>query len=83
MCWPRCAPPAGAGASTVRWTPLQGDSHPQTFIPQLLDYQRRGEFPFERLIRHYPFAAINDAVADMQAGRCIKPVLLFDTPAPP
>lgn len=62
---------------------VQGDSHPQTFIPQLLDYQRRGEFPFERLIRHYPFAAINDAVADMQAGRCIKPVLLFDTPAPP
>jgi len=26
----------------------------------------------------YPLAAINDAVADMRAGRVIKPVLLMD-----
>jgi aryl-alcohol dehydrogenase len=62
---------------------VQGDSHPQTFIPQLLDWQRRGEFPFERLITRYPFTAINAAVADMEAGRCIKPVLVFDQTAMP
>jgi aryl-alcohol dehydrogenase len=57
---------------------VQGDSHPQTFIPQLLNYYLQDKFPFDKLIRHYPFSEINQAIADMEAGRCIKPVLLFD-----
>lgn len=57
---------------------VQGDSHPQTFIPRLLDYFQQGKFPFDKLITHYPFPAINQAVADMKAGTCIKPVLLFN-----
>jgi aryl-alcohol dehydrogenase len=57
---------------------VQGDSQPQRFIPQLLDYYQQGRFPFDKLLQHYPFHAINRAVADMEAGRCIKPVLVFD-----
>lgn len=57
---------------------VQGDSHPQTFIPQLLNYYREGRFPFDRLIRHYAFEEINEAIKDMEAGECIKPVLLFE-----
>jgi aryl-alcohol dehydrogenase len=36
---------------------------------------RDGDFPIDRLIRHYKFADINDAVADMKSGDTIKPVL--------
>lgn len=56
---------------------IEGDADPQTFIPRLIDMHRRGLFPFERLLRFYPFEAINEAVADMEAGRTVKPVLLM------
>lgn len=54
---------------------IQGDSVPQTFIPQLIDWYVDGRFPFDRLITPYPFADINQACADMAAGEVIKPVL--------
>jgi aryl-alcohol dehydrogenase len=56
---------------------VEGDADPKAFIPWLIDRHRAGRFAHERLITTYPFAAINDAVADMQAGRVIKPVLLM------
>lgn len=56
---------------------IEGDSDPQKLIPYLVDLNRQGRFPFETLIRTYPFDRINDAVADMAAGRTIKPVLTF------
>jgi aryl-alcohol dehydrogenase len=54
---------------------LQGDSVPKDFIPRLIQMYRDGDFPIDRLIRHYKFADINDAVADMKSGDTIKPVL--------
>jgi aryl-alcohol dehydrogenase len=54
---------------------IQGDSVPQKFIPQLIDWYVDGRFPFDRLIVYYPFADINQACADMAAGKVIKPVL--------
>lgn len=57
---------------------IEGDADPQTFIPHLLALQAEGRFPFERLIRTYPLAAINDAVADQHNGHCIKPVLTME-----
>lgn len=56
---------------------IEGDADPQSFIPRLIDLNRRGLFPFERLLRFYPFEAINEAVADMETGRTVKPVLLM------
>jgi len=53
----------------------QGDSIPQVFLPRLIELQRRGRFPFERLVRFYEFDEINEAIADMQSGKTIKPVL--------
>jgi aryl-alcohol dehydrogenase len=52
-----------------------GDAAPQTFIPMLIDYYRQGRFPFDRLIRFYPFEEIATAFQDMQRGDTIKPVL--------
>jgi aryl-alcohol dehydrogenase len=54
---------------------IEGDSVPETFIPQLIDYYRQGRFPFDRLIEFYELDNINDAVRDTEAGRTIKPVI--------
>jgi aryl-alcohol dehydrogenase len=54
---------------------IQGESVIQEFLPRLVDLYRAGELPVDRLVRHYDFAAINDAVADMLSGRTIKAVL--------
>lgn len=56
---------------------VEGDSVPEVFLPKLIEYQRLGRFPFERLITYYPFEEINAAVADSAAGRAIKAVLTF------
>lgn len=54
---------------------IQGDSIPRVFIPKLIEMYRRGEFPFDRLVRFYDFAQINEAVADAASGETIKPIL--------
>lgn len=61
---------------------IEGDSEPNQFIPELLSYYREGRFPFDRLIRTYPFHAINEAVDDQHRGDCIKAVLLLPESAP-
>jgi aryl-alcohol dehydrogenase len=55
----------------------QGDSVPQTFIPKLIDLYRSGRFPFDRLVRQYDFADINQAFEDASRGDVIKPVLVM------
>ena len=56
---------------------VEGDSVPRSFIPALIQLHRQGRFPFDRLIRKYPFADINRAVADSERGDTVKPVLTF------
>lgn len=38
----------------------------------------QGRFAFDRLVTFYPFADINRAAADSEAGLTLKPVLLVD-----
>jgi aryl-alcohol dehydrogenase len=54
---------------------IQGDSLPDRFIPEVIDYYRAGKLPVERIVTFYDFADINRAVADSIAGKTIKPVL--------
>ncbi len=54
---------------------IEGDAIPDVFIPKLLELYSQGRFPFDRLIKFYPFDHINQAVEDMEKGRVIKPVL--------
>lgn len=54
---------------------IQGDSVPDIFIPRLVEFHAQGRFPLEKLIRFYPFDAINEAAADSERGVTIKPVL--------
>lgn len=58
---------------------IQGESEVQTFLPHLIALYRAGQLPIDQLVRHYPHAAINDAVADMLAGTTIKAVLQIGT----
>lgn len=54
---------------------VQGDVVAKTFIPALIELYRQGRFPFDRLVRFYDFADINQAVSDSEAGITIKPIL--------
>lgn len=56
----------------------EGDSVPEILIPALIELHKQGKFPFDRIIKTYPFEDINQACEDASAGRTIKPVLLVD-----
>jgi aryl-alcohol dehydrogenase len=54
---------------------VEGDSNANTFILDLIAMQAQGRFPFEKLMKIYPFESINEAIADSLSGKTIKPVL--------
>lgn len=54
---------------------VEGDADPHRFIPELIELHLGGRFPFDRLVKFYPFEAINEAIADGEEGRTVKPVL--------
>jgi aryl-alcohol dehydrogenase len=54
---------------------VEGSANPDTFIPALIDMYASGLFPFDRMVKFYPFEQINQAIADSEAGRAIKPIL--------
>ena len=66
----------------VRAATLQGiffgSAVPNTFLPQIIDWYQAGRFPYDRLIRTYDFADINQAFADTKSGEVIKPVLILN-----
>lgn len=55
---------------------IEGDSEPDEFLPQLMRLHLAGRLPFDRLVKTYPLAAINEAVADQNRGVCVKAVLV-------
>jgi aryl-alcohol dehydrogenase len=54
---------------------IQGESHPQEFIPKLVDLLMQGKMPVDRMMTFYPLAEINRAAVDSSNGTTIKPVL--------
>ncbi len=54
---------------------VEGDSNADVFIPTLLGLQERGVFPFEKMMKIYPFTSITQAIADAKSGATVKPVL--------
>ncbi len=66
----------GAGKKLVGL--VEGCSIPQVFIPKLLEYHRKGMFPFDKIITYYDFDKINQAFEDTHKGRVIKAVLRMD-----
>lgn len=54
---------------------VEGSANPDTFIPVLVDLYAQGLFPFDKMVRFYPFERINEAIADSEQGRAIKPIV--------
>jgi aryl-alcohol dehydrogenase len=73
--------PLEIGESQVKgWTfkmDVQGSSVYPIFIPRLIELWKQGRFPFEKLVKTYPFAAINKGFEDSPNGTTIKPIVLF------
>ena len=53
----------------------EGDSIPDEFIPELVEHYARGRLPLERLVTHFPFERINEAIHEAHTGAVIKPIL--------
>ena len=54
---------------------IEGDSDPDTFIPELIAHWRAGRLPLEKLVKTFPFEHINQAVEAQHRGECVKVVL--------
>jgi len=54
---------------------IEGDAVPKLFIPQLIEFYKAGNFPFDKIIRFYDFKDINQAFGDSHQGKVIKAVL--------
>ncbi|MCG7594126.1 NAD(P)-dependent alcohol dehydrogenase [Mycobacterium sp. PSTR-4-N] len=54
---------------------LEGDSVPDTFIPQLLELHAQGRLPIDRLVTAFPHTDVNEALAAQRSGAVVKPVL--------
>ncbi len=52
-----------------------GDAETQALIPALVELVTAGKMPIDRLITHYAFGEIQQAVEDVLSGATIKPVL--------
>lgn len=57
---------------------VEGNCIPQLFIPKLINYYKQGRFPFDKMVKFYHFADINQAFADTKSGEVIKAVLIMD-----
>jgi aryl-alcohol dehydrogenase len=56
---------------------VEGDSDPQDMVPRLIALHAAGDFDLDDLVTTYPFEEINSAVADVLAGKVVKPVLVW------
>jgi len=54
---------------------LEGESVPEIFIPQLIELNAQGRFPFEKLTRFYNLDQINQAAQDSEKGDTLKPII--------
>jgi aryl-alcohol dehydrogenase len=55
---------------------IEGDVVPQRFIPQMIAFWKQSRFPFDRLVRKFPLAKIDEAERASLSGEVVKPVLL-------
>jgi aryl-alcohol dehydrogenase len=55
---------------------VEGDSDPDALIPELVALYRAGGFPLEKLVKTWPLARIDEAVAAQHRGECVKAVLI-------
>ena len=77
--------PAQGAELRVPWTSIlrgrsvrgaiMGGANPRRFIPRIVDLIAQGRFPLERMVTYFDFDDIGAAVAALENGDVIKPVL--------
>ena len=55
---------------------IEGDSDVDGFIGSLMEMYLAGRFPFDKLVRTFPMANINEAIDAQHRGDCVKVVLI-------
>jgi aryl-alcohol dehydrogenase len=54
---------------------MGGGGQTPDFLVSLMELQRDGRFPLQKLVQFYDFADINRAIDDSDSGRTVKPVV--------
>lgn len=63
----------GASVSSVRL----GDADPAKFIPEMVEWYRKGLFPIEKFSKFYDAEEMQKAFDDMLNGTTVKPILVW------
>lgn len=53
----------------------EGDSLPPEYIPKLVEMQREGNFPVEKIVKVYNYKDLPQALHDLHEGTVVKPVI--------
>lgn len=56
---------------------LEGDCDPQTMVPRMIEMRAQGLLDLDPLVTTYDAADLATAVADVEAARVVKPVLVW------
>jgi aryl-alcohol dehydrogenase len=56
---------------------IEGDSDPLEMVPRMLSMLAEGSLPLDQFVTTYPFTEIDTAIADVLAGKVVKPVLVW------
>ncbi|KAJ5942130.1 hypothetical protein N7516_002298 [Penicillium verrucosum] len=54
---------------------IEGCANPAVIVPQLIDLYKQGKFPVDKLAKIYPPGDLEQAMADLQSGSVIKPII--------
>lgn len=54
---------------------MGGGGQTPDFLVSLMELQRDGRFPVQKLVKFYEFADVNQAIDDSDAGSTVKPIL--------
>lgn len=83
-----CCVPATLANGEIPWQLMQsnnlkvsscgmGCANKYIFFPYLLNEYKKGNYPIDKVIKHYAFGDIEKAFEDMNSGKTIKPVLVW------
>lgn len=53
----------------------EGDSVPSEYIPKLVQMQKDGQFPVEKIVTVYDYKDFGQALDDLHHGKTVKPVI--------
>lgn len=56
---------------------IEGDVNPKDYIPRMIKWVEEGRLPLQKIVKFYPAEDFERAIADMQTGVTVKPVIVW------